>query len=102
MPRDQGNPTRISLLLVENFRNTNAKNSSAAIFSWFAGSFRFDGCFPGMLGLCLQQGVPNTCKLAFIAKEGEDGKNQQHQLPQDELRSPPMIKHGHPRQRADE
>jgi hypothetical protein len=80
----------------------NAKNSPAAIFSWFAGSVRFDGCFPGILGLCLQQGVPNTCQLTFIAKEGEDGRNQQHQLPEDELGSPPMFKHGHRRQSADE
>jgi hypothetical protein len=80
----------------------NAKNSPAAIFSWFAGSVRFDGCFPGILGLCLQQGVSNTCQLTFIAKEGEDGRNQQHQLPEDELGSPPMFKHGHRRQSADE
>src|SRR5437016_8861972 len=71
-------------------------------FSWFAGSFRFDRCYPGILGLYLQQSVPNTCELTFIAKEGEEGRSQQHQFPEDELRSPPMIKHGHCRQRADE
>jgi hypothetical protein len=73
-----------------------------AIFSWFASSFLLDGCFPGALRLCLQQGVTNTCELTFIAKEGEDGRSQQYQLPQDKLRSPPMIKHRHRRQRADE
>src|SRR5207244_4917160 len=71
-------------------------------FSWFAGSCRFDRCYPGILGLYLQQSVPNTCELTFIAKEGEEGRSQQHQFPEDELRSPPMIKHGHCRQRADE
>ena len=38
----------------------------------------------------------------FITKEGEEGGNQQHQFPKNELRSPPMIEHGHRRQRADE
>src|SRR5438132_12265832 len=70
--------------------------------SSFAGSFRFDGCFPSILGLCLQQGIPNTCELMFIAKKGEESRSQQHQLPKDELRPPPMIKHRHRRQRADE
>jgi hypothetical protein len=62
----------------------------------------FGGWLSGILGLCLQQSVSNTCELTFIAKEGEEGGNQQHQFPEDELRSPPMIKHGHRRQRADE
>jgi hypothetical protein len=51
---------------------------------------------------CLQQGVSNTCELTFIAEEREDGRSQQHQLPQNEVTSPPMIKHGHRRQRTDE
>ncbi|PYL74540.1 MAG: hypothetical protein DMF26_10610, partial [Verrucomicrobia bacterium] len=63
-------------------------------FSCFAGSFRFDRCYPGILRLYLQQSIPNTCELTFIAKEGEEGRSQQHQFPEDELRSPPMIKHG--------
>jgi hypothetical protein len=62
----------------------------------------FGGCLSGMLGLCLQQSVPNTCELMLVAKEGEECRNQQYQFPEDELRSPPMIKHGHRRQRADE
>src|SRR5207248_8743680 len=75
---------------------------STGDFSRFAGFFRLDRCFPGMLGLWLKQSVPDTCELTFITKEGEDGRNQQHQFPEDELRSLPMIKHGHCRQRADE
>src|SRR5262249_51861608 len=72
------------------------------VFSWFASSCRLGGCFPDALALCFQERVPNTCELTFITKEGEDGRHQQHQLPQNELRSPPMIKHGYCRQRADE
>jgi hypothetical protein len=49
----------------------------------------------------LQQGVSDAGELTFIAKESKDGTSQQHQLPEDELRSPPMIKHGHGRQGAD-
>src|SRR5216117_602943 len=71
-------------------------------FSCFAGSCRLDGFFPGIRRLYLEQSVPNTCELTFIAKEGEECRSQKHQFPEDELRSPPMIKHGHRRQRADE
>src|SRR5438477_115194 len=70
-------------------------------FSCFAGSCRFDGFFPGIRGLYLEQSVPNTCELTFIAKEGEECRSQKHQFPEDELRSPPMIKHGYRCQRAD-
>ena len=55
-----------------------------------------------MLGLYLQQGVSDTGELTFIAEESEDGGNQQHRLPRDELRSLPMIKRGDSCQRADE
>ncbi len=54
-----------------------------------------------MLGSYLQQGVPDTGELTFVAEESEDGRDQQHRFPQDELRSLPMIKHGHRCQRAD-
>src|ERR1700758_4233870 len=47
-------------------------------------------------------GVANTGELMFTAKESEDGRSEQHQFPKDELRSLPMIKHGHRRQRTDE
>src|SRR5436305_805304 len=70
-------------------------------FSCFAGSCRFDGFFPGIRGLYLEQSVPNTCELTFIAKEGEERRSQKHQFPEDELRSPPMIKHGYRCQRDD-
>src|SRR5438093_11947808 len=70
-------------------------------FSCFAGSCRFDGFFPGIRGLYLEQSVPNTCELTFIAKEGEECRSQKHQFPEDELRSPPMSKHGYRCQRAD-
>src|SRR6266496_6690507 len=98
MPRDPLNPTRIlgkvrrilKQRVISNSRRhlcsrgrrhiNLAKREKLASggFSWFAGSFRVDGCFVGMLGLCLQQGVPNTCELTFIAKEGEEGRSQQH------------------------
>jgi hypothetical protein len=51
----------------------------------------FGGWLSATLGLCLQQSVSNTCELTFIAKEGEQSGNQEHQFPKDELRSPPMI-----------
>ena len=54
-----------------------------------------------MLLLRFQQGVPDAGQLTFIAEESEDGRNQQHRLPQDELRSFPMIKQRHRRQCAD-
>src|SRR6476619_6565440 len=54
-----------------------------------------------MLGLYLQQGVPDTGELTFVAEEREDGRNQQHRFPQDELTSLPMIKRSDGCQRAD-
>jgi len=52
--------------------------------------------------MCLQQGVSDAGKLTFIAKKSEDGRKQQHQLPQHEFRSLPVIKHGHRCQGTDE
>ena len=54
-----------------------------------------------MLGLYLQQGVPDAGELTFIAEESEDCRDQQQRLPQDKLRSFPVIKRGDGCQRAD-
>src|SRR5437016_14291219 len=54
---------------------------AAGDFSWFAGSFRFDGCFPSIVELCLQHGIANTYALMVIAKKGEETSSHQHPLP---------------------
>ena len=54
-----------------------------------------------MFGFYLQQSLPDTGELTFIAEESEDGRSEQHRLPELELRSLPMIERGHRRERAD-